>query len=95
MKTIYKYPLPIGGAYTLQLPIGAQVLDVQDQHGAAQLWALVDSPTTGVANRTFAIYGTGHAIPDVPMRHISTFQQSGGNLVWHAFELLLGEMKNG
>lgn len=95
MKTVYKYPLQIGGAYTLQLPIGAQVLDVQEQHGSVQMWALVDAPCVGVATRTFAIYGTGHAIPEVPMRYISTFQQSGGSLVWHAFELLLGEMKNG
>lgn len=94
MKTIYKYPLPIGGAYTLQLPVGAQVLDVQDQHGAVQMWALVEMNAVGAENRTFAIYGTGHAIPEgVPMLHISTFQQ--GPFVWHAFELLLGEMKNG
>jgi hypothetical protein len=71
----------------VQMPRGAQVLSVQMQGGAPQLWALVDdnAPTTP---RTFATYGTGNPMPEVTYggRFVDTYQMHAGSSVFHVFE---------
>lgn len=37
MKCVYKYEIPVQDQFALQLPVGAQVLDVQAQQGTPQL----------------------------------------------------------
>ena len=81
-KTIWKFEATIGGVITL--PVGAQMLDIQVQHGVPMIWALVD-PDAAKADMHVSIYGTGHHLPDDPGRYIGTFQVQGGNLVFHAF----------
>ena len=85
---IWKWPIQITDRQTVMMPAGAQVLTVQTQGGQPQLWALVDemqdAPKTP---RKFAVYGTGNSLPENPGRYITTFQQYGGDLVWHVFEL--------
>ena len=95
MMRVYKYWIPIEDQFTLALPLGAQVLDVQMQGDAAQLWALVDpalmGPTAPCEAREFILRGTGHDI-DLPgpsaLSHCGTFQMQGGALVFHVFEVL-------
>lgn len=81
---IWKWSLRVVDEQTLELPEGAQILDVQIQDRMPQLWALVDS-TRPKRPRKIAIYGTGHPVPDNPGTYIASFQMNGGALVFHAF----------
>ena len=84
---IWKWTLAVTGLQTVAMPRGAQVLSVQMQGGAPQLWALVDekAPTEP---RTFATYGTGDPMPEVANhgRFVDTYQMDGDSLVFHVFE---------
>lgn len=94
MRTVYKYPLnaaPVGDNHIIpvELPVNAQVLDVRDQGGQICLWALINPYEHEKEIREIAVIGTGwHIDNGVLARHISTFQQAGGALVWHAFEVV-------
>lgn len=89
MKTVYKYPLVLTDVNVVVLPPDAEILSVQEQPGQLALWALVDPSAPHIAQRTICIAGTGHPLDSsVGYRHISTFQMHGGNLVFHAFEVL-------
>ncbi len=83
--TIHKYPVAPGD-FTLDLPLNAQALSVQVQHGQPQLWMLVDA-SEPTAPRRFAIRGTGHPCDGLRASHyLGTFQLDGGALVFHLFE---------
>ena len=90
MRTIYKYPIFQAGTgtETLQLPAGAQILSVQLQQGATQLWALVD-PTAPLELREIYVAGTGYSLPEGAerWRFVDTFQAGGGTFVFHVFEV--------
>lgn len=86
IRTVFKYTLLLQDKQTLQLPIGAHVLDVQLQHGNISLWALVD-PDAERETRTFVIVGTGHEFTATSTIHIATIQSVAGQLVWHVFEI--------
>jgi len=83
--TIWKFGLDVADRQYVVMPIGAQILSVQEQHGSLVLWALVN-PTAYDVRREISMYGTGHAVPDEPGRYIGTVQQADGDLVWHFFE---------
>jgi len=83
MKTIYKYPFEIVDAFTLTLPVTAQILTVQLQGEVPVLWALLDNREE-VSFRNFRIFGTGHTLPDRDdLTYVGTIQTK--NLVWHVF----------
>ena len=84
MKTIYKYPLIVGGENIIGMPSGAKVLDVQSQRGELVLWAIVDLQNPFEA-RHFDVIGTGFSLPDEADQYIASVQL--GPLVWHVFEL--------
>lgn len=86
MKAVYKYELS-PGENVLVMPVGAEVLTVQLQRDRACLWAVVDTNETATEKRGFIIAGTGHQLPDDPLRYISTIQLYGGSLVFHVFEV--------
>jgi hypothetical protein len=90
MRTIYKYPIFQAGTgtETLQLPSGAQILSVQLQQGAAQLWAVVD-PAAPIEPREIYVAGTGHPLPEGAerWRFVDTLQAGGGSFVFHVFEV--------
>ena len=83
---ILKFKLESIGLQTIEMPRGAQILDVQVQRNEAQLWALCDESTL-TENRHIAIYMTGQALLNDPGRYIATFQMNDGELVFHAFEM--------
>lgn len=85
MREVWKYALPIGGTFAVSMPADAQPVAVQLQGGKGWMWAL-GSPDAPRAYRHFKIFGTGHPIPD-GARHVGTFQELGGALVWHLFEV--------
>lgn len=85
MKSVYKYPIPAADIFTLEMPAGALLLDVQEQRGTPCLWALVDPEKKGEP-RTFYHLGTGHPGPAVVGPHVGTYQLAEGALVFHVFE---------
>lgn len=90
MSEVWKFEPMASTTFALSMPVGAEVLTVQVQHGKPQIWAKVD-PFAPVEMRRFALVGTGQRIPDDSemghrLRYVSTFQLEGGLLVFHLFE---------
>jgi hypothetical protein len=87
-RAIWKYTLEVTDLQTLEMPVGAEILSVQMQHGVPTLWATVN-PAALTQFRTIAIHGTGNPIPGDPGIFLGTVQQQVGNstLVWHIFSL--------
>lgn len=73
MKTIWKFTL--APKCTLEMPIGAKILTVQEQNGRPQLYAFVDR-YAGAELREFNIYGTDQNMPDSPGVHVGSFQSN-------------------
>lgn len=89
MKKIYKYPVEVADVQTILLPLGAQILTVQEQNGQPYIWAIVN-PETDSEPRRFRLYGTGYNIEtDNVLKYIGTFQLLCGRLVFHLFEEVL------
>ena len=84
MKTIYKYPFRIDDSVSVTLPVGAQILSIQEQNGVPCIWAVVD-PEAPFEKRRFYVRGTGHPMPDPPWHFLATVQF--GPLVFHFFEV--------
>jgi hypothetical protein len=98
MRVVYKYPLEIVDEQHVKMPMGAQLLSVQDQNGDLCLWALVDT-TAALTQRKIRIAGTGHAVATPgPGAFIGTVQQMKGAVVWHVFDagqvVSLGSTRN-
>jgi hypothetical protein len=83
MNSVWKYPLDME-INELEMPIGAQVLTVREQHGMGCLWALVN-PDREKEIRTFRVVGTGWTCED-GLDYQGSFHLSGGSLVFHVFE---------
>lgn len=89
MRKIYKYPVEVADIQTILLPLGAQILSVQEQNGQPYIWAILDTETDSEPRR-FRLYGTGHNIEtDNVLKYIGTFQLLCGRLVYHLFEEVL------
>lgn len=84
MSTIYKYELEVVDKQEIELPLDAEILNVQVQHGKPCLWAKV-IPSLVPETRVIFMYGTGHPIYEPILKYISTFQIANGNLVFHVF----------
>jgi hypothetical protein len=75
--------MPDGGWF---MPRGAEALSVGLQDGQPYLWALVD-PEAPKEWRTFAVAGTGHALPpESPGRFIGSIIGVEGWIVLHVWE---------
>ena len=93
MKTVYKYEIPRhkldGMEFTM--PAGASPLPlvVNVQHSSVDeritFWAEVDTAQVD-AVRKFAVYGTGHAIPQDSV-YVGTTLLMGGRIVFHLYEI--------
>jgi len=88
-KVIWKFPLETIATQAIEMPRHAEILTVQVQRGVPSLWAVVD-PDRVQQKRHFAIYGTGHLMPELEMgaerKYIGTYQLADGGLVFHVFE---------
>jgi hypothetical protein len=85
MQTIFKFVLKNEVA-EVEMPVGAQILHVAEQHNDICIWAQVDSEAAK-ETRYFIIYGTGHRMMNCEHKFIGTMLTAGGHLVWHLFEL--------
>lgn len=82
MQRIYKYPLTVTDKQTVYMPQGASVLSLDTQNRTPTIWAAVDPDQDNVAVN-IVMAGTGHTLPDIPLKHIGTAQIDG--FVWHYF----------
>lgn len=83
-RTIWKFlidPVSLEG----RLPAGAKILTAREQGEQICVWAEVD-PAAPMMTRRFAVYGTGHEMPDNPGAYIGTAMLHGGSLVFHVYE---------
>lgn len=63
MKKIYKYSLPVQEKYSIELPLGAKIIRVEDVDGLFFLWAMVDTdPDYPTELRHLEFYKTGQPI---------------------------------
>ncbi|MDP3703094.1 MAG: hypothetical protein Q8R78_01720 [Candidatus Omnitrophota bacterium] len=86
MKTVWKYPIPVAGLFTLEMPAGAEVLSVQIQRGNPMLWTLVETDFPK-RERAFRIVGTGHELLNAnELEFRGTFQVRDESEVFHLFE---------
>jgi len=92
MKTIYKYETPFKDNFSLKMPIGAEILLVQQDQKTMKpcIWALV-YPDNPQEERFFEMFGTGipiHNYMVIRRKYIGTYQYQHGEFVGHLFEQL-------
>lgn len=86
MKTVYKYELKVVDNQKLILPIGSEILSVQEQYDKIVLYALVDDEKDEMENYNIIIHGTGHDANDVADSfYIDTVKLLDGDLMFHVF----------
>lgn len=94
MKVIHKYKINAPYIQTIQMPVDAEILDIQIQEHeqAICIWAIVDT-TNHFEGVTFKMYGTGDAINDEGDEvYLSTVQDL--NAVWHVFKVKTNTKNN-
>mgnify|MGYP001617055388 CR=1 FL=1 len=84
MESIWVFPVFVGD-FTLNMPLGAEVLSTQVQNGQPVLWAKVDTGAP-IVERRFAVRGTGHQLTGDEGNFVGTFQFPNLSLVYHLFE---------
>ena len=80
-------PFLISYKWSIEMPAGARILDVQMQDKKPVMWALVDTERE-YEMRAFVVVGTGWDVPS-GYEYVATWQDV--NYVWHLFE----DNKNG
>ncbi len=86
MRTIWKYDLT-SQMTTVEVPEGGVVIhvDVDNKTDRPCVWIYVETEHKTVSRR-FAIFGTGHAMPDnLQHGYMGSVQQ--GPYVWHVWEV--------
>ena len=85
-QSVWKFPLQIAETTVLTMPRNAVILHVGEQHGAPQMWALVNRAAVS-EERRFITVGTGNVVPEsISAFYIGTYQLLGGDIVFHVFE---------
>ena len=89
MINIFKYNIDKLGRSVQQvyMPIGANILSIQNKHENIAIWVEVDAVNAS-ETRSFAVLTTGATKPDNPLRYCTTLQFSGGDYVVHIYELV-------
>lgn len=65
---IWKYQMPVAEEFTMQLPVGAQIIRMDGENGYLWMWAVVDSDAP-TEDRHFAAYKAGGTMPDDLSNH--------------------------
>lgn len=93
MRYVWKAPLRWPADVSIvQLPRGAELLTVAKQGESLCLWALCD-PDQAPASYEIRTCGTGHPVDDYHGKYLGTWQEAGGELVFHAFGLEIGRLR--
>lgn len=89
IRAVWKYPLRRVSRQVVEMPQGAQILDVQQQGAQLCLWALVRPDYSLLHKRNILIVDTGAEIATRShLTHLATFQETPGGYVSHVFEEL-------
>jgi hypothetical protein len=80
---IYKYRYDA----VIEMPAGAEILSVHNQHEHVEIWAIVD-PERPTVLRQFRALLTGQGVGIEPKKFLGTVLLEGGKLVAHIFEKL-------
>lgn len=86
-NVVWKYELPIGPMFELEMPARARILTLQEQRLKPTIWCAVD-PDAPKVTRKFGIIATGNPVDFELPKYIGTFQMFGGDTVLHVFEFL-------
>lgn len=89
-STIHKVAVPSKVDFTLDLPKGAEILEVQIQNDVPHLWYKFPVDENDTEKRTFTNILTGLQFSDDGnLKHIGTFQfKTPPYLVIHLFEVI-------
>jgi len=92
MKTVWKYSLTpnesiFGTDIWHEMPVGAEIIAVDTQHGSPQMWAVHDVAQNYTSKRHFIIVGTGHDDIEDEWIYVGTFQVNDGSFVFHVYEV--------
>lgn len=83
-QTVWKFPLGrLSSRVEVDMPTGAKVIEVAEQHGMFTLWAVAVRGSMS-QRRVFHIVGTGHDIPADAHTYLGTVHTGG--FVFHVFE---------
>ena len=85
MTAIWKFTLAIANMQDIEMPRGARILSIAQQHGKLCLWALVN-PEADRVKRALRIAGTGHQCDARAAHFVGTVLCNDGLLVWHVFD---------
>ena len=86
MQAIWKFPLSIqSAAQQVDMPRGAKILLVHEQHGRPTIWAEVNE-NSALETRTFFIVATGERFSGF---HPYIGTAFCGDFVWHVLEVNL------
>ena len=85
-SAIWKFPLETEDEQIINVPVGAEFLSVQIQHGQPCIWAKVNPQENVIVRAKVAIVGTGHPAKHTDgMMFLGTYQLHDGNFVGHVF----------
>lgn len=90
MRTVWKFPLEIKDRQKLEVPKDARFRAMQTQGDGpiAQpcLWLECDDdPEVQTETLEVVTVGTGHPIPDEPLKYLGTYQVLSGDFVGHVY----------
>lgn len=89
-QSIWKFETPFSYIFTLKMPIGSEILSVQQDQKTFKpcIWALV-CPEKETEERFFELFGTGYEFENeigVNRKYLGTYQYQKGEFVGHLFE---------
>lgn len=86
MKTIYKYPLEVANRQIINLPEGANILNVLNQNEVPVLYAEVDTEEKEIEKVEIAMVGTGHPIDEIEeYEYITSVLFKEGKFISHFY----------
>lgn len=92
MKKIVKYETPFEHKFSIQMPIGAEILCVQQDQKTFKpcIFALIDD-SNSLEERFFELFATEQEIygdMGVDRKYLGTYQYQQGEFIGHLFERL-------
>lgn len=87
MTKVFKYKLE-PDKETMQLPTGARLISVIEQHGNIVVYAMVNESAEGVEDYEFKVAGTGNGLGTEDIEEytfLGTVGMDGNTFVFHIF----------
>lgn len=87
MRTVYKYPVPVGPLLTVNLPQGAKIVlaAIDPASGGPAIWVEQDTDRILTQVRRFVIHATGDN--QIMPNELHVGSMIDRNFVWHVYEL--------